>query len=79
MKDGKEVVVTWKSPNVVHGNIFYTDSNALEMQRRELGKRPTFNVTTNEKHSSNFYPVNSAITVVNETTNLQLTVMNDRS
>jgi lysosomal alpha-mannosidase len=49
------------------------------MQKRIRDKRPSFNLTTDQTVSSNYYPINSAIAIVDESTNLQLTVMNDRS
>ena len=78
-QNGKEVVVIWHTPNIDHGETFYTDSNGLEMQKRVLNKRPDYNLTTNEPISANYYPVNSAIAIKNDTSGLQLTVMNDRS
>lgn len=49
------------------------------MQKRVLNQRPDFNVSTEQVISSNYYPVNSAIAVVDNDQSLQLTVMNDRS
>lgn len=69
----------WYTPNINNLNISYTDSNGLEMQKRKKDFRPTFTLETHEPTSSNYYPVNSAIAIVDETNNLQLTVMNDRS
>jgi lysosomal alpha-mannosidase len=49
------------------------------MQERVLDKRPTWNFTTNEHISGNYYPINSAIAVIDPVTKVQFTVMNDRS
>ena len=49
------------------------------MQKRILNYRPTWNFTTNEPVSGNYYPINSAIAIVDTAKDLQLTVMNDRS
>lgn len=76
---GKEVVVQWAMANFASDNTFYTDSNGLEMQKRVLNERPTFEVSTDEFASSNYYPVNSAIAIRDTTAGMQLTVMNDRS
>lgn len=76
---GKEVVVTWYTPDIDSKETFYTDSNGLEMQKRVLNERPTYDLETDEKISSNFYPINSAIAIVDEDKDLQLTVMNDRA
>lgn len=62
--------------------MFYTDSNGLEMQRRQLNYRPTWNLTVYEggvNVTANYFPINSAIAMVDESTNMQFTVMNDRS
>lgn len=49
------------------------------MQKRVLNFRPTWDFSTFEKNSGNYYPVNSAIAIVDEDKKLQMTVMNDRS
>ena len=49
------------------------------MQKRVLNYRPTWNFSTFEEASGNYFPVNSAIAIVDETTQLQMTVLNDRS
>lgn len=41
--------------------------------------RPDFTLVTDEFASSNYYPINSAVAIRSPTTNVQLTVMNDRS
>ena len=78
---GKEVVVTWSMDDADFDseNTFYTDSNGLEMQTRELNMRPDFTLVTDEFASSNYYPINSALAVRSPSTNMQLTIMNDRS
>lgn len=63
----------------VTNETFYTDSNALEMQTRVLNKRPTFNLSTNEPISANYYPINSALVARDADQNLSLVVTNDRS
>jgi len=47
------------------------------MQKRTLDQRPDFTLVTDQKVSSNYYPINSAIAFRDDTT--QMTVMNDRS
>ena len=79
LQDGKEVVVCWYTPDIKHGTTFHTDSNGLEMQERKLNYRPTWTLTTNEPISANYYPINTAISIFNDTNNLQMTVSNDRS
>jgi hypothetical protein len=62
---------------------FWTDSNALQMIERNLYKRvdPRFIIEDkNSNISSNYYPVDSAIAMRDQTgKNLQVTVMNDRA
>lgn len=49
------------------------------MQERVVDFRPTWNLTTIEHVSANYYPINSAIVIFDPDTKLQMTVMNDRS
>ena len=76
---GREVTVNWKSYDINNNQTFYTDSNGLEMQKRILNYRPSFNFSSFEQVSGNYYPVNSAIAIVDETKQLQMAVLNDRS
>ena len=77
--NGKEVTVNWELTSFNNADVFYTDSNGLEMQERKINYRPDFTLVTDEFASSNYYPVNSAIVIRDLGTNHQLTVMNDRS
>jgi len=67
-KLGQEVVAKWRvlDEDFSNGQTFYTDSNGLEMQKRILNHRETFQLATNMTTSSNYYPINSAISIVNE-------------
>lgn len=76
---GKEVTVNWLSYDIDNADTFYTDSNGLEMQKRVMNYRPTWELETEEYVSANYYPINSAIAIVDEDYNYQMTVMNDRS
>ena len=78
-REGKEVVVNWEMLSFDNADTFYTDSNGLEMQKRVLNYRPDWNLTTDEVASSNYYPINSAVALRDLNTNMQLTIMNDRS
>jgi hypothetical protein len=76
---GEEVCVVFKT-NIDSGKVFYTDSNGMNMMRREWNYRPTWNVSyENEPISSNYYPVNSAIYIQDSNTGVRFTVLNDRS
>jgi hypothetical protein len=76
---GQEVTVNFFAYNLDSNYTFYTDSNGLEMQQRILNYRPTWNLTTDEPISANYYPINSAIVVQDKTQNLSFVVSNDRS
>jgi len=49
------------------------------MQERIIGYRPTWNLTTDQNISANYYPVNSGIAMRDINSNLQATVINERS
>ena len=78
---GHEVTANFFAPKIQNNGVFYTDSNALEMQKRSLNFRPTWDLTTsgNLNITANYYPIQSAIAIVDETTNMQMVVMNSRS
>jgi len=75
---GREVVARWSFLDFDNEDVFYTDSNGLEMQKRTLNSRPDFDLSTDMKVSSNYYPVNQAIAMRNSA-NKQVTIMNTRS
>ena len=60
------MTVNWKSYDIDNNFTFYTDSNALEMQKRVYSKRPTWDLVTDETIAANYYPVNSAISIIDE-------------
>lgn len=85
---GKDVTVNFKMFNGFDAQgQFWTDSNGLEMQERQIEFIPTNYTFLNEKPfpnyhmiSGNFFPVDSAIMMRDKNkTNLQVTVMNDRA
>lgn len=58
---------------------FWTDSNGLEMQKRVINHRDTFDMkNTKQNISSNFYPVTSAIIMRDTNSTKQVTILNDR-
>ena len=61
--NGKDITVNWKFYDGFDPKgKFWTDSNALSMQERNLYSHDSYNVT--EKYaniSSNYYPITSAI------------------
>jgi hypothetical protein len=71
----KDVTVNWKMYNGFNANkTFWTDSNAMEMQERNIYalSRPEHTVP------GNYYPVTSAIAMRDIQSNLQVTILNDR-
>eukprot|EP00331_Platyophrya_macrostoma_P022192 CAMPEP_0176445692 /NCGR_PEP_ID=MMETSP0127-20121128/23863_1 /TAXON_ID=938130 /ORGANISM="Platyophrya macrostoma, Strain WH" /LENGTH=983 /DNA_ID=CAMNT_0017831547 /DNA_START=80 /DNA_END=3031 /DNA_ORIENTATION=+ len=76
---GKEIVVIVESSEINNNQVFYTDSNGLEMQERVLNYRPTWNFTTGQGSSGNYYPITNAISIQDNTTGLRATLLTDRS
>lgn len=72
-------VVTRFDTNLATNNTFFTDSNGRETLRRILNHRPTFNLLTTEKYSSNYYPVTSFAFIHDHQMNQQVTLLPDRS
>jgi len=74
--DGYEFVATFQALNFDNAKTFYTDSNGLNMEKRILNHRSFYNFTEkwdhpsipgyNQNISSNYYPVNSAISIKDE-------------
>eukprot|EP01064_Diplonema_japonicum_P013576 TRINITY_DN2111_c0_g5_i1.p1 TRINITY_DN2111_c0_g5~~TRINITY_DN2111_c0_g5_i1.p1 ORF type:complete len:1111 (+),score=357.90 TRINITY_DN2111_c0_g5_i1:44-3376(+) len=75
---GKEVIVKYSSGLQSQG-VFYTDSNAREMVKRQFNKRgPSYPpLVVNEPVAGNYYPVNAMISV--QDTQHQLAVLTDVS
>ena len=81
---GYEAIVDFSIKNFTNNKTFYTDSNGLEMQKRILNYRPTWDLQANynqslENVTANYFPINSAISMVDVNTNTRFTVMNDRA
>lgn len=78
---GHEVTVNFHS-DVENNQVFYTDSNGLELQERMLNYRPDYEVDIMKgglNVTANFYPINSAITLEDAATDLKMAVVNDRA
>ena len=69
-RHGKEVFITYRLASCQNKGIFYTDSNGLEMVRRNRGQRE-------ELVSASFYPVTTSIFIQDNQTDLS--VLTDRS
>ena len=76
---GTEVTVNFFAYNMDTNDTFYTDSSAMEMQKRQLNYRQDWNLSTHQNVSSNYYPINQAIVIQDEVKQLAFVVTNDRS
>ena len=82
-KTNKDITVNWK---IYDGfdpkGEFWTDSNGLEMQKRQIDSRDGYGFNTTYKDNRiprNYYPIDSAIAMRDQNgTNIQVTIMNDR-
>lgn len=57
---GKEVVVTYKT-NLNSGDVFHTDANGREYQKRVRNFRPTWNLNVTEPVAGNYYPLTAGM------------------
>ena len=80
--ENKDITVNWKFYDGFDPKgEFWTDSNGLEMQKREINKRDMSEFREHQsKIPRNYQPVDSAIAMRDRSgSNLQVTVMNDRA
>ena len=75
---GKEVVMMVET-GIKNENVFYTDSNGLEMQKRVLNKRETWKLKIHETSSGNYYPVNGVLLIEDANSGEAAALLNDRS
>ncbi|KAL1517913.1 hypothetical protein ABEB36_001613 [Hypothenemus hampei] len=78
MLNGREVITKY-STNFNTNGIFYTDSNGREMLKRVRDFRPTWNLSTHELESSNYYPVTERINIKDPNQDIQLSILTDRA
>ncbi|KAJ8915810.1 hypothetical protein NQ315_004622 [Exocentrus adspersus] len=74
---GKEVISRFYV-NDLDNDVFYTDSNGRELIERKRTDYP-YNNDSFEPVTSNYYPVTSKIVIKDESKNLQVAVLTDRS
>ena len=74
--EGKEIVTRLCTP-IQSDGVFYTDSNGREFLKRRRSSRLTWNLTEYEPVAGNYYPVNAAIYIEDDTSSLSVLV--DRS
>jgi hypothetical protein len=75
----KDVTVDWFFYDFDANSTFWTDSNGLEMQKRILNYRPTWNYSGDQNISSNYYPVGSGIAMRDINSTRQITIINERA
>lgn len=63
---GKEVIMVVEVPSIKNQNTFYTDSMGMEMQKRVINFRPTWDLKVTEKVAGNYYPIQSTILIQDE-------------
>lgn len=61
---GKEITLNVRT-SINNQHEFYTDSNGLEMQKRRINYRPTWQLNVTEPVSGNYYPINAIISINN--------------
>eukprot|EP01016_Furgasonia_blochmanni_P020637 TRINITY_DN2303_c0_g1_i16.p1 TRINITY_DN2303_c0_g1~~TRINITY_DN2303_c0_g1_i16.p1 ORF type:complete len:874 (-),score=283.75 TRINITY_DN2303_c0_g1_i16:239-2860(-) len=76
---GKEIILKVKS-QIHNQGVFYTDSNGMEMQKRQINKRETWELNVTQPVAGNYYPINSAIKIADAKGDdpASMIVLNDR-
>jgi hypothetical protein len=74
---GKEVVTRFSSPMIQSQGVFFTDSNGREFLKRKRNFRPSWILNVTEPVAGNYFPVNAAIYVQDDSA--ALAVVTDRS
>ncbi|KAL4477151.1 hypothetical protein ABPG72_008885 [Tetrahymena utriculariae] len=75
---GKEVVMLINT-NYKNDGKFFTDSNGLELQQRQVNFRSTWNLKQTNPVSGNYYPIGAIIGLEDQQTKQRVLVVNDRS
>ena len=75
----RDVIIRYNISSWNNQGAFRTDSNCRDMQPRVYNQRPTYNATTYNPISANYYPVGCAIDMQDTNTNAVLTVVTDRA
>lgn len=73
---GKEIIIRYDT-NINSTSKYYTDANGREVLERIRNYRPTWNYSSDEPISGNYYPINSRIWIRDNRT--QLTVLTGTS
>ncbi|CAD8127927.1 unnamed protein product [Paramecium sonneborni] len=73
---GKEIILIILT-DINNQKVFYTDSNGLSLQKRQINHRDSWKMTVLEPVSGNYFPVNGAIMIQDEQQACAL--LNDRA
>ena len=80
---GTEVTVNFNSDEIENSGIFYTDSNGMMIEKRQLDYRPWNGLNnTGYEATSNYYPINAYVQIQDDRDkdeHKQMTIYNDRS
>ena len=74
--ESESVAIAFKSVQIQNYDHFFTDSNGAGMVKRIIDEVKPYNTNTTQRQAKNYYPVNSAIMIEDNTT--LMAVMNDR-
>ena len=75
---GKDVISRISTP-IESSSTFYTDSNGREFIKRKKNYRPTWDLNVFEPVAGNYYPVNAAIYIEDDSRKDALAIATDRS
>jgi alpha-mannosidase len=76
---GREVISRFNAPSIQSNDVFFTDSNGRDSNKRVINYRPTFNLSVEEPVSGNYYPVSSYIYATDETSGVTMSIATDRA
>ncbi|CAH1101502.1 unnamed protein product [Psylliodes chrysocephalus] len=81
VRQGKEIITKFTvTDDFNNGNNFYTDSNGREMLKRTKNSRPDYSYNaTIEPVAGNYYPVTSKIVMKDDSKDIEIAVLTDRS
>ena len=74
---GANVILRLTHNKIKNQQTFYTDSMGLELQKRVINYRPTWDLDVNEPIAGNYYPIGHGIYITDEQRTFEL--LNDRS
>ena len=74
---GTEVIINFSVDEITNNGVFYTDSMGLEMQKRVIDYRPSWDLIVTQPISENYYPATHGVIIKDN--NLTLEILNDRS